>query len=68
MTAGRCLGFLALAAAVAVSAGCGRKGPLETPYSAALEARKEAKEAGQPLPPEPEKPVEDRPFILDPLL
>ena len=51
----------------AVSA-CGRKAALDTPYEAAVQARKDAEKAKQPLPPEPEKPVEDKQFILDPLI
>lgn len=47
---------------------CGRKGPLETPYSAALEAREQAAENDEPLPPEPAPPVADRPFVLDSLI
>lgn len=50
-------------------AACGRNAaPLKTPYEAAVEARQQAEEDGRPLPPEPEKPVEDRPFILDGLI
>ena len=48
--------------------GCGRKSGLDTPYEAAVQARKDAEKAKEPLPPEPEKPVEDRPFILDRLI
>lgn len=61
--------FLVLAAALAFAAGCGRKADLDTPYVAAVDARNEAigNKTG-PVPPEPEKPVDDRPFILDPLL
>ena len=33
-----------------------------------MQARKDAQKAGEPLPPEPEKPDMDKPFILDPLL
>lgn len=66
--AARRLAFLLLASALALSA-CGRK-PVspDTPYEAALEAREEARRNNEPVPPEPEKPVEDKPFILDPLL
>ena len=46
----------------------GRKAPLDTPYQAAVQARKDAEKAKEPLPPEPEKPVEDKPFVLDPLI
>jgi predicted small lipoprotein YifL len=67
MTASRIiLGFLLIA--VVGAAGCGRKAPLDTPYEAAVQARKDAEKNKEPLPPEPQKPVEDRPFILDPLI
>ena len=56
-----------LAVALAVTA-CGRKAPLDTPYQAALDARKEAERNKEPIPPAPEKPVVDRPFILDGLI
>jgi predicted small lipoprotein YifL len=50
-------------------AGCGRKAPLDTPYEAAVEQRRQAIEENEAvIPPEPEKPVQDRPFILDPLI
>jgi predicted small lipoprotein YifL len=56
-----------MAIATAVS-GCGRKTGLDTPYEAAVQARKDAEKAKEPLPPVPEKPVADRPFILDRLI
>ena len=56
-----------LLAAIGI-AGCGRKGDLDTPYEASVNAREEAEDAGEPLPPEPEPPVEDRRFILDGLI
>ena len=62
---------LALLLALCVTAGlaaCGRKGPLDTPYQAAVEAREEAERNDEPLPPEPQRPVEDRPFVLDGLI
>jgi predicted small lipoprotein YifL len=68
MTGSRILVTLALLAAVATVTACGRKGALDTPYEAAVQARKDAERAKQPVPPEPEKPVEDKKFILDPLL
>lgn len=68
MTAGRILVTLGLIAAVGVVSACGRKGDLDTPYDAAVQARKDAQKAGGPLPPEPQKPVADKPFILDPLI
>ena len=55
-------------AALAVVSGCGRKSGLDTPYEAAVQARKDAEKAKEPLPPEPEKPVEDKPFLLDRLI
>ena len=69
MTRSRILATLALLAAVAAVSACGRKSGLDTPYEAAVQARKDAERAKQqPLPPEPEKPVKDRKFILDPPL
>jgi predicted small lipoprotein YifL len=59
---------VAAIAALAVVSGCGRKSGLDTPYDAAVQARKDAEKAKEPLPPEPEKPVEDRPFLLDRLI
>lgn len=56
-----------LGAALAFTA-CGRKGNLDTPYQAAVEARKEAERNNEPLPPEPKEPVRDRKFFLDPLI
>ena len=58
---------LMLAAGLAMSA-CGRKSALDTPYEAAVQARKDAEDAGRPLPPQPEPPRTDRPFVLDGLL
>lgn len=58
-----------LVAALAVAAtGCGRRAGLDTPYEAAREARREASRNNEPVPPQPEPPVEDRPFILDGLI
>ena len=68
MAASRMLVTLALLTAVGLASACGRKGDLDTPYQAQVQAREDAEEANEPLPPEPEKPAEDRPFILDPLL
>ncbi|MCT8998023.1 LPS translocon maturation chaperone LptM [Chelativorans intermedius] len=67
MTARATLTLLLLATALGLAA-CGRKAPLDTPYEAAVEARRQAEREDKPLPPEPEKPVEDRPFILDGLI
>lgn len=68
MRAGRIFTALALVAvALAVSA-CGRKAGLDTPYEAAVQARKDAQKANEPLPPEPQKPSTNKPFILDPLI
>jgi hypothetical protein len=48
---------------------CGRKSQLDTPYQAAVQARKDAVKAKDPNPPpEPAKPVTDKPFILDRLI
>jgi predicted small lipoprotein YifL len=68
MTASRIFAALALLAAVAVVSSCGRRTGLDTPYQAQVDARKAAEKAGDPLPPEPVKPEEDKPFLLDPLL
>ena len=68
MTAVRMVTMIALLAALGAVAACGRKAPLYTPYDAAVQARKDAEKAGEPLPPEPRKPVADKPFILDKLI
>lgn len=68
MNRSRFLASLVMIAALGVVAGCGRKAPLDTPYQASIDARKEAERNKEPLPPEAPKPVEDRPFILDKLL
>ena len=69
MKAGRFLVTLAIVAATAAAlSACGRRAPLDTPYQAAIDARKQAEEDGKPLPPEPQKPEEDKPFILDRLI
>ena len=68
MTPGRIVVTLTLIAAMAAVSACGRRTGLDTPYDAAVQARKDAEKAKQPLPPEPEKPTADKPFILDPLL
>ena len=56
-----------LAALAAALTACGRRGALDTPYEAALEAREEAADADEPVPPEP-SPPRDRRFILDGLI
>lgn len=70
MRAARTIRTILLIGAVAAAlAACGRRpGTLDTPYEAAIEARKEAERDKQPLPPEPAKPQEDRRFILDGLI
>ena len=68
MTAGRIFGTLVLVSVVALASACGRKSGLDTPYEAQVQARKDAKAAGEPLPPEPAQPETDKPFVLDPLL
>ncbi|MCR4265514.1 lipoprotein [Nitratireductor sp. ZSWI3] len=67
MTARGTLTLLMLGLALGLAA-CGRKAPLDSPYEAAVEARKQAQQNDEPVPPEPKKPAEDRPFILDGLL
>lgn len=53
---------------IAISA-CGRRAPLDTPYEAAVEAREQAMDNDEDaVPPEPEPPQQDRPFILDGLI
>ena len=66
MTGRLFLGLLLLT--VTVTTGCGRKSGLDTPYEAAVQARKDAEKARQPLPPEPTPPPQDRRFILDGLI
>jgi predicted small lipoprotein YifL len=68
MTAGRIFVTLTLLAAMAGVTACGRKADLDTPYDAAVQARKDAEKAKKPLPPEPQKPDTSKPFILDPLI
>ena len=68
MTAARMLTTFARLAAMATVAACGRKSGLDTPYEAAVQARKDAEKAKEPLPPEPAKPNTDKPFLLDKLI
>jgi len=68
MHASRLLLTLTLLAAAAAMSACGRKAPLDTPYEAAVQARKDAEKAKKPLPPEPAQPETDKPFILDRLI
>ena len=68
MNGSRVFAAIALVLAVALVAGCGRKSGLDTPYQAQVDARKEAEKTGAPMPPEPQKPDTDKPFLLDPLL
>jgi hypothetical protein len=69
MTAGRILTALALMATMALVSACGRRAGLDTPYEAAVQARKDAIKAKDPNPPpEPEKPQTDKPFVLDKLI
>ena len=58
---------LAISVLAALS-GCGRKSGLDSPYQAAVQARKDAAKAHEPLPPEPTPPNQNRPFILDGLI
>jgi predicted small lipoprotein YifL len=61
--------LLLVAALGVVLSACGRRAPLDTPYQAAVEAREQAeRDDERPLPPRPERPAEDRPFILDGLI
>ena len=53
---------------LAALSGCGRKSGLDTPYEAAVQARKDAARAKEPLPPQPTPPNPDKPFILDGLI
>jgi predicted small lipoprotein YifL len=62
MARARLVMTLVLVGSVAALTACGRKAPLDSPYEAQIEAAKAAKTT----PPEP--PVEDKPFVLDPLL
>ncbi len=68
MAASKIFVTLTLVAALTALSACGRKGDLDSPYEAQVQAREDAEEANEPLPPEPVKPEQDRPFILDPLL
>jgi len=68
MAASKIFVTLTLVAALTALSACGRKGDLDTPYDAQVQARKDARKAKEPLPPEPVKPDQDKPFILDPLL
>lgn len=69
MTAGRIFTVLAPVATMALVSACGRKAGLDTPYEAAVQARKDALKAKDPNPPpEPAKPDTDKPFILDRLI
>lgn len=61
------LTLVLLSATLALTA-CGRKGDLDTPYQAAIDAREEAERNNEPLPPAPKEPVRDRKFFLDPLI
>ena len=61
--------FLVVLLAVAAIAGCGRKAPLDSPFDAASEARRQAiEDEAAIIPPEPARPVRNKPFILDPLI
>ena len=59
---------IVLLGATLVLTACGRKGDLDTPYQAAIDAREEAERNNEPLPPAPKEPVKDRKFFLDPLI
>ena len=68
MAASKIFVTLTLVAALTALSACGRKGDLDSPYEAQVQAREDAEEANEPLPPEPVKPETDKPFVLDPLL
>jgi predicted small lipoprotein YifL len=68
MAASKIFVTLTLVAALTALSACGRRGDLDSPYEAQVQARKDAKKANEPLPPEPVKPETDKPFVLDPLL
>jgi predicted small lipoprotein YifL len=57
-----------LASASAVLSGCGRRDEPISPFEAARQDRTDRQKAGETVPAEPEKPAEDKPFILDGLL
>ena len=57
-----------LASAGAVLSGCGRRNDPITPYEAARQDRADRQKTGGTEPVEPDRPVEDKPFILDGLL
>lgn len=67
MTVRLSMTIVLLSATLALTA-CGRKGDLDTPYQAAIDAREEAERNNEPLPPAPKEPVKDRKFFLDPLI
>ena len=50
-----------------MASACGRRGALDTPYEASVREAKETRQGGQTAP-APEKPVADKPFVLDPLI
>ena len=68
MPASRLITVLVLVTTLGIVAGCGRKAGLDTPYQAAVEARKEAERNKEPIPAEPTPPVPDKKFVLDGLL
>lgn len=57
-----------LVSAGSVMSGCGRRGDPISPSQAARDMRADRQKMGESVPAEPEKPVEDKPFILDGLL
>ncbi|MAW87929.1 MAG: hypothetical protein CMJ42_15535 [Phyllobacteriaceae bacterium] len=50
-----------------MASACGRRSTLETPYEASVREAKEARRTGEQAA-APEKPVADKPFILDSLI
>lgn len=60
---------LVVAALASALSACGRRpANLDTPYDAAVEARREAQRNNEAVPDAPAPPVEDRRFILDGLI
>lgn len=68
MAGSRIVLTLLLVGVTGLVTGCGRRSDLDTPYQAQVQARRDAQRAGQPVPPEPARPANDKPFVLDKLL
>jgi hypothetical protein len=63
----RTLTVLLCLTAICLAAACGRKSDPLTPYESQLEQQRQAEKEGGTAP-EPVKPEEDKPFILDRLI